>query len=73
MTDLELAIVRFDGNGNEPYADLIVDALRKQIPMEPRISVYHNKLCPSCSATMNGLQHEEFCGFCGQALKAIKV
>lgn len=30
MTDIEWAMVHYDGNNDEPYADLIVDALRQK-------------------------------------------
>lgn len=30
MTDIEWAMVHYDGNNDEPYADLVVDALRQK-------------------------------------------
>jgi len=30
VTDLEWAMVHYDGNNDEPYADLVVDALRQK-------------------------------------------
>ena len=30
MTDIEWAMVHYDGNNEEPYADLVVDALRQK-------------------------------------------
>jgi len=30
ITDLEWAMVHYDGNNDEPYADLVVDALRQK-------------------------------------------
>jgi len=30
MTDIECAMVHYDGNNDEPYADLVVDALRQK-------------------------------------------
>jgi hypothetical protein len=37
MTNVELAIVHYDGNGDMPFADLVVDALRLQLKFESRI------------------------------------
>ena len=63
---------------------MAIDALKKQIPMEPVKSktprygmgyVYHDWECPSCGGfiafetDINGLQKKHHCNKCGQALK----
>ena len=40
MTDIEWAMVHYDGNNNEPYADLVVDALRQKREVDALASEY---------------------------------
>lgn len=40
MTDIEWAIVHYDGNNDEPYADLVVDALRQKRDVDALASEY---------------------------------
>ena len=74
ITDLELAIIRFDGNGEEPYADLIVGALRKQIPMTLSYvapvgdNIGVSWVCPVCGAKKISTE-DVFCYKCGQKLR----
>jgi len=40
MTDIEWAMVHYDGNNDEPYADLVVDALRQKREVDALASEY---------------------------------
>ena len=40
MTDLEWAMVHYDGNNDEPYSDLVVDALRQKREVDALASGY---------------------------------
>ena len=40
MTDIEWAMVHYDGNNNEPYADLVVDALRQKREVDALAAEY---------------------------------
>lgn len=40
MTDIEWAMVHYDGNNDEPYADLVVDALRQKREVDAFASEY---------------------------------
>ena len=40
MTDIEWAMVHYDGNNDEPYADLVVDALRQKREVDALASGY---------------------------------
>jgi len=67
MTELELAIIKFDGNNKEEYADLIVESLRKQIPMKMQIVNTVLSICPTCKFT-RVLIEDNYCRNCGQHL-----
>ena len=68
MTDLELAIVRFDGNVNEPYADLIVESLKLRIPKRIKLEP-HSSYCPTCDGSIREIEDSNYSMWCGQALK----
>lgn len=40
MTDIEWAMVHYDGNNEEPYADLVVDALRQKREVDALAAEY---------------------------------
>ena len=40
MLDIEWAMVHYDGNNDEPYADLVVDALRQKHEVDALASEY---------------------------------
>ena len=40
MTDIEWAMVHYDGNNDEPYADLVVDALRQKREVDALAAKY---------------------------------
>ena len=40
MTDIEWAMVHYDGNNDEPYADLVVDALRRKREVDALAAEY---------------------------------
>lgn len=40
MTDIEWAMVHYDGNNDEPYADLVVDALRQKREVDALATEY---------------------------------
>jgi len=40
MTDIEWAMVHYDGNNDEPYADLVVDALRQKREVDALAAEY---------------------------------
>jgi hypothetical protein len=40
ITDLEWAMVHYDGNNEEPYADLVVDALRQKREVDTLAAEY---------------------------------
>ena len=40
MTDTEWAMVHYDGNNDEPYADLVVDALRQKREVDALAAEY---------------------------------
>lgn len=82
MTEIEIAIIHYDGNNNEPYADLVVEALRKQIPKKVVKKIefssyeYISYRCPICNQHFLSKIEGEFvagtkskyCYKCGQAL-----
>lgn len=67
MTDFELAANWYDDNRDQPYVDLVVRALHKQIPRSVKMVGYSN-YCPACSWYIEDL--DMFCPNCGQALTA---
>jgi hypothetical protein len=66
MSDLELALVHYDANKDEPFADVVWNALRKQLPDKVKL-IGMCTYCPSCSWYIEDL--DRFCPNCGQALK----
>jgi hypothetical protein len=68
MSDLEKAIIEYDGNGKMPYCDLVWGALKKQIPKK-LIHTEHGLKCPSCNV-MFLIKYDRniYCQECGQLL-----
>jgi len=69
MTDIEWAMVHYDGNNDEPYADLVVDALREK--MNRSIGCRHCRTyekTPLRVFTENGCLSMEtkYCPMCGR-------
>lgn len=80
MTEIQKAIKYFDGYGS-PYDDLVVEALRKQMPMKVtgiktqvkardvetnEIMTYDCMRCPNCGKWLS--QNYKYCSYCGQKL-----
>jgi rubrerythrin len=66
MIDLELALAHYDGNKDEPFADLVWKALRKQLPTKVKM-IATSYYCPVCKWDLE--DSDMFCPHCGQALK----
>lgn len=69
MSDIQNAIIFYDGNGDMPYCDLVYESLKKRMPMKPLQDhrYYGIGQCPVCRAVFMD-KSTNFCGNCGQAL-----
>lgn len=79
MTELEEALIYYDGNAEMPHCDLVYAALKKQQarkPVDIFTPVITWGLCPVCKGELNKLGEKSnrvfkfnaFCPDCGQAL-----
>lgn len=66
MTDIELALIEYDGDGSKPYCDVVYNALKKQ---QPRLVIEgFGWACPNCHQEyVSG--NMDYCPNCGQHLK----
>lgn len=68
MTDIELALIEYDGDGSKPYCDVVYEALKKQLPKKVN---WESGLprCPKCGCRVGVSDSPNYCLYCGQALK----
>ena len=69
MTDIELALIEYDGDRSKPYCDIIYNALKKQQPAK----INWDSGFPRCSKCEKIVYYEAmpkpiYCLFCGQKL-----
>jgi hypothetical protein len=83
MSDIEQALVIYDGKNEIPFCDLVYGALKKQVPRKPKLLKYQPLLnagweweCPACGLAVGKnkndidvTQEDPYCPSCGQSLK----
>ena len=67
MTDIELALIEYDGDCSKPYCDVVYNALKKQ---QPAKITWESGLpkCPKCGKRVYYSEMPNYCLFCGQSI-----